>query len=130
MIEPQAMENGGLQIVHVNWIFRCLESQIVGFPDRDARADAAPCQPHREAVGVMITAGGLVFVAGGINQKLRALDIDSGKALWSPALPAGGQSTPMSYQLPDGKQFVVIAAGGHGDLPVTLGDYLVAYALP
>jgi quinoprotein glucose dehydrogenase len=80
--------------------------------------------------GAIITGGGLVFLAGGLDQKLRALDIDSGKELWSATLPAAAQSTPMTYQLPNGKQFVVIAAGGHGDLPVTLADYLVAYALP
>jgi quinoprotein glucose dehydrogenase len=80
--------------------------------------------------GPIITAGGLVFVSGGLDQKLRALDLNNGKELWSAALPAGGQATPMTYQLPNGKQFVVIAAGGHGELPVTLGDSIVAYALP
>jgi quinoprotein glucose dehydrogenase len=80
--------------------------------------------------GAMITAGGLVFVGGGLEQKLRALNIDDGKEVWSASLPAGGQSTPMTYALPGGKQFIVIAAGGHGDLPVALGDYVVAYALP
>jgi len=80
--------------------------------------------------GVAVTAGGLVFLSGGLDQKFRALDVDSGRELWSTVLPAGAQSTPMSYQLPGGKQFVVIAAGGHGDLPVTLGDYLVAFAIP
>ncbi len=80
--------------------------------------------------GAMITAGGLVFVAGGLDQKLRALDIENGNEVWDVGLPAAAQSTPMSYQLPNGKQYVVIAAGGHGDLPVKLGDYLVAYALP
>ena len=80
--------------------------------------------------GVLITGGGVVFLSGGLDQKFRALDIDNGKELWSATLPAGGQSTPMSYRLPGGKQYVVIAAGGHGDLPVKLGDYLVAYALP
>ena len=79
--------------------------------------------------GVLITGGGLVFLSGAVDQKFRALDIDNGKELWSSGLPAGAQSTPMSYQLA-GKQYVVIAAGGHGDLPVKLGDYLVAYALP
>ena len=43
---------------------------------------------------------------------------------------AAAQATPMTYQLPNGKQYVIIAAGGHGSLPVKLGDYLIAYALP
>jgi quinoprotein glucose dehydrogenase len=80
--------------------------------------------------GPITTAGGLVFTAGGIDQKFRALDIDSGKELWSTTLPVGGQATPMTYQLPNGKQYVVIAAGGHGNLPGKLGDTLMAYALP
>ena len=80
--------------------------------------------------GPITTAGGLVFVAAGIDQKFRALDIETGKELWSTALPAGGQATPMTYQLVNGKQYVVIAAGGHGLLPVQLGDYVIAYALP
>jgi quinoprotein glucose dehydrogenase len=80
--------------------------------------------------GPITTAGGLVFVSGGVDQKFRALDIDTGRELWSTILPAGGQATPMTYQLGNGKQYVVIAAGGHGNLPVQLGDYLIAYALP
>ena len=80
--------------------------------------------------GPITTGGGLVFVSGAMDQKLRALDLDTGKELWSVDLPAGGQATPMTYRSPGGKQFVVIASGGQGDLPVTLGDSIVAYALP
>jgi len=80
--------------------------------------------------GPMMTSGGLVFTAAGIDQKFRALDSDTGKELWSVTLPAAAQATPMTYQLPNGKQYVIIAAGGHGSLPVKLGDYLIAYALP
>jgi len=80
--------------------------------------------------GPITTAGGLVFVAGAVDQKFRALDIDTGKELWSVLLEAGAQATPMTYQLPNGKQYVVIAAGGHGGMPVKLGDSLIAYALP
>jgi len=81
--------------------------------------------------GPIITAGGLVFIAGAMDNYLRAFDIDSGAELWKGRLPAGGQATPMTYRLrPDGKQFVVIAAGGHGKLGTKLGDSLVAFALP
>jgi quinoprotein glucose dehydrogenase len=80
--------------------------------------------------GPITTAGGLTFVSGAIDQKFRALDIDTGKELWNTTLPVGAQSTPMTYRLPNGKQYVVIAAGGHGSLPGKLGDYLLAYALP
>jgi len=48
--------------------------------------------------------------------------------LWKHRLPAGGQATPMSYSL-DGKQYVVIAAGGHGKIHTTQGDYLMAFAI-
>jgi quinoprotein glucose dehydrogenase len=81
--------------------------------------------------GPIVTAGGLVFIAAAMDNYLRAFDIDSGEKLWEGRLPAGGQATPMTY-LDDstGKQFVVIAAGGHPRLGTTLGDYVVAFALP
>ena len=69
-------------------------------------------------------------IAAARDDNLRAFDIDPGEELWRGELPAGGQATPMTYQLPNGKQYVVIAAGGHGNLGTTLGDYVVAFALP
>jgi quinoprotein glucose dehydrogenase len=81
--------------------------------------------------GPIITAGGLVFIASAMDNFLRAFDVDTGAELWKGRLPAGGQAMPMTYRLrPDGKQFVVIAAGGHGKLGTKLGDSLVAFALP
>jgi quinoprotein glucose dehydrogenase len=78
--------------------------------------------------GPIATAGGLVFIAASLDDRLRAFDTDSGKLLWEVKLPAGGQATPMTYAS-GGRQYVVIAAGGYkGDS--TRGDYLVAYALP
>src|SRR5262245_32512868 len=66
-----------------------------------------------------------------MDNYLRAFDIDTGAELWKGRLPAGGQATPMTYRLrPDGRQFVVIAAGGHGKLGTKLGDSLIAFALP
>jgi quinoprotein glucose dehydrogenase len=79
--------------------------------------------------GSIVTAGGLVFIAAAMDQYLRAFDIETGKELWKGALPAGGQATPMTYQGEDGKQYVVIAAGGHGRLGTTLGDYVIAFTL-
>jgi len=78
--------------------------------------------------GPLITAGGLVFIGAVMDDYLRAFDIDTGKELWRGRLPAGGQASPMSYQL-GGRQYVVIAAGGHGSLGTRRGDYLVAFAL-
>ena len=80
--------------------------------------------------GSIVTAGGLVFIAATMDQYLRAFDIETGEELWKGALPAGGQATPMTYRGKDGKQYVVIAAGGHGRLGTTLGDYVIAFALP
>lgn len=80
--------------------------------------------------GSVVTAGGLVFIAAAMDEYLRAFDIETGKELWKGALPAGGQATPMTYRGEDGKQYVVIAAGGHGRLGTKLGDYVIAFALP
>jgi quinoprotein glucose dehydrogenase len=80
--------------------------------------------------GPMVTAGGLVFAAGTAgDDDLRAFDIRNGKLLWKRRLPAGGQAAPMTYRV-NGKQYVVIAAGGHGKLGTKQGDSLVAFALP
>ena len=78
--------------------------------------------------GPMVTGGGLVFIAATLDQKIRALDIDTGDTLWAADLPRAGISTPMTFEA-DGKQFVVIAAGGHGKAGLELGDYLIAFSL-
>ncbi|WP_276503496.1 pyrroloquinoline quinone-dependent dehydrogenase [Terrimonas pollutisoli] len=78
--------------------------------------------------GAITTAGGLTFIASCLDGLFRAFDTGTGEMLWQSMLPAGGQATPMTYEL-NGKQYVVIAAGGHGKLGTKLGDYVVAYAL-
>ena len=78
--------------------------------------------------GPIVTAGGLVFIAASLDDRLRAFDTDTGRLLWEVKLPAGGQATPMTYAI-GGRQYLVIAAGGYKD-DSTRGDYLVAYALP
>jgi len=81
--------------------------------------------------GPIITASGVVFIGAAMDNYLRAFDIDTGAELWKGRLPAGGQATPMTYRLrEDGKQYVVIAAGGHRRMGTTLGDAVVAFALP
>jgi quinoprotein glucose dehydrogenase len=79
--------------------------------------------------GPLVTAGGLVFVGAAMDDFLRAFDLASGAELWRGRLPAGGQATPMSYEVA-GRQFVVIAAGGHEKAGKRLGDTIVAFALP
>jgi quinoprotein glucose dehydrogenase len=81
------------------------------------------------AGGPIATAGGLAFIAAATDNYLRAFDVDTGQELWKGRLPAGGQATPMTYEV-NARQFVVIAAGGHGGLGTTKGDYVVAFALP
>lgn len=79
--------------------------------------------------GPIVTAGSLVFTAAAADNYLRAFDTETGKELWKFDLPASGQATPMTYSL-NGKQYVVIAAGGHGKLGTKQGDYVVAFTLP
>jgi len=79
--------------------------------------------------GPMVTAGGVAFIGATADNYIRAFDVNTGDQLWQERLPAGGQATPMTYSV-DGRQFVVIAAGGHGSFGTKLGDYVVAYALP
>ena len=78
--------------------------------------------------GPLITAGGVAFYSGTLDNYLRAYDVTTGRKLWQARLPAGGQATPMTYRI-NGKQMVVVAAGGHGSFGTTLGDAIVAYAL-
>ncbi|HKU87682.1 MAG TPA: pyrroloquinoline quinone-dependent dehydrogenase [Casimicrobiaceae bacterium] len=80
--------------------------------------------------GPIVTASGLVFIAAAMDNWLRAFNSETGEELWKGRLPAGGQAAPMTYRARNGRQFVVIAAGGHGALGTTLGDALVAFALP
>jgi quinoprotein glucose dehydrogenase len=79
--------------------------------------------------GSMVTAGGLIFIAAAMDDRLRAFDIESGKALWEGQLPASAQAAPMTYSV-NGKQFLVICAGGHGKLGTKMGDHAVAFTLP
>ncbi|MBV9339628.1 MAG: pyrroloquinoline quinone-dependent dehydrogenase [Acidobacteria bacterium] len=81
--------------------------------------------------GPIVTAGGLVFVAGtALDPYIRAFDTETGKELWKALLPAPGHATPMTYQI-GGKQYVVIAAGGHAKIEQeSLSDTLLAFAIP
>lgn len=79
--------------------------------------------------GPLVTGSGLVFIGAAMDRYLRAFAADNGAELWQGRLPAGGQATPMSYEW-QGRQYVVIAAGGHGEAGTPRGDYVVAFALP
>jgi quinoprotein glucose dehydrogenase len=77
--------------------------------------------------GAIVTAGGLVFIAATLDAHLRAFDVESGRELWSSALPAAGKATPMTYAV-GGRQFVAIAAGGDGG-DFGKGDEMVVFTL-
>jgi quinoprotein glucose dehydrogenase len=79
--------------------------------------------------GPIITAGGLVFAAGTSDNYLRAFATTTGKELWKGKLPASGHATPMTYEY-NGKQYVLIVAGGSHQFGATRGDYVVAFAAP
>lgn len=76
--------------------------------------------------GTISTAGGVGFLSGTLDQYLRAYDLSSGKELWRGRLPAGAQTTPMTYAGKDGQQYVLVMAGGHGSLGTRKGDYVYA----
>lgn len=79
--------------------------------------------------GPIITKGGVAFLGAAVDDYLRAYDVTTGDQLWEARLPAGGQSTPMTYTVGD-KQFVLIVAGGHGSIGTKPGDHVIAYTLP
>lgn len=80
--------------------------------------------------GPIVTAGGIAIMAGTLDPAIRAFDVQTGRELWKGTLPFSARSTPMTYQGPDGKQYIVISAGGWG-IPQSgpLGDALVAFSL-
>jgi quinoprotein glucose dehydrogenase len=79
--------------------------------------------------GALLTSSGLAFIAGTFDQHLRAFDVSSGKELWSESLPAAAHALPMTYVI-GGRQYLVIAAGGHDRMHTTMGDYVLAFTLP
>ena len=79
--------------------------------------------------GPLVTAGGLLFIgATNYDKKFHSYDKSSGTLLWETTLPFAGNATPITYQL-NGRQFVVIAAGGGKDLKSPSGGVYVAFAL-
>jgi quinoprotein glucose dehydrogenase len=97
--------------------------------------DLAPVPlPFRMGVpnlgGPLVTAGGVAFLSGTLDYYVRGYDVRTGEELWRARLPAGGQATPMTYEGSDGRQYLLVAAGGHGSLGTKAGDDVIAYALP
>ena len=79
--------------------------------------------------GSVVTKSGLIFIAAATDNLLRAIDITTGKTVWSVPLPAGAQATPMVYEQ-GGREFVAITATGHHFMHTPRGNFVIAYALP
>ena len=78
----------------------------------------------------MVTASGLVFIGASMDGLLRAHSIETGEELWRVRPPAAPNATPMTLALADGRQLLIVAAGGHGKLGTRGGDWIVAYGVP
>lgn len=79
--------------------------------------------------GPMITGGGLIFIGATVDYYLRAFDVETGKELWKGRLPTSATATPMTYEW-NGRQYVVVTAGGYSNVDTPPGDELIAFALP
>lgn len=79
--------------------------------------------------GGIATGGGLVFIGATYDERFRAFDIDTGEKVWEYSTPFSANATPMTYEV-DGRQYVVVSAGGHSWSPLPQGDYVMAFALP
>ena len=80
--------------------------------------------------GPLVTASGVAFLSGSMDDYVRGYALDTGRVLWESRLPAGGQATPMTYRGADGRQYLLVVAGGHGSTHTRAGDSVLAYALP
>lgn len=94
----------------------------------ELKAKGVPQTGTENFGGTIVTAGGLVFVGGTKDEKLHAFDKATGKLLWEYQLPNGGYATPSTYMV-NGKQYLVIGAGGGGKLRTKSGDAYIAFAL-
>ena len=94
----------------------------------EARGPTDPPTGAENYGGPLVTSGGLLFIAATRDEKFRAFDTQNGALLWETDLPAAGYATPATYMV-DGRQYVVIAAGG-GKIGTKSGDAWIAYSLP
>ena len=96
----------------------------------ELKAQGLPVTGTENYGGPVVTAGGLIFIGATVfDHKLRAFDSHTGHQLWEAVLPVAGLATPATYMV-DGKQFIVIAAGGGKDPKMPRAGYYLAYALP
>ena len=79
--------------------------------------------------GPLVTAGSLVFIGAAMDERFHAFDKSTGKLIWEFQLEAGGYATPATYSI-NGKQYIVIAAGGGGKPGTKPGNAYYSFALP
>lgn len=108
--------------------------KVIWQPANGTVRDLSPVPlPFRMGVpnlgGPIVTAGGVAFLSGTLDYYVRAYDVSNGKQLWEARLPAGGQATPSTYEA-NGRQYLVVVAGGHGSTGTKAGDAIIAYVLP
>lgn len=103
--------------------------QIVLGEHPELTAKGIPPTGTQNFGGTIVTAGGLVFIGGTMDEKFHAFDKATGRLLWETKLEAGGYATPCTYMV-NGRQYVTIAAGGGGKLGTKSGDGFVTFALP
>ena len=118
---------GHLTAINLNTGKFAWRSILGEFPELTAKG--IPQTGTQNFGGTIVTAGGLVFIGGTMDEKFHAFDKASGKLLWEYKLDFGGYATPCTYMV-NGRQYVVIAAGGGGKLGTKSGDEFVAFALP
>ncbi|MCB0632598.1 MAG: PQQ-binding-like beta-propeller repeat protein [Saprospiraceae bacterium] len=96
---------------------------------RELEAQGLPPTGTFNMGGPAVTAGGLIFIGAAMDERFRAVDQATGKTLWEYQLDAGAYATPATFEV-DGKQYVVIAAGGGGKPGTRSGDAYYCFALP
>ncbi len=123
-IEPPWGELIAVDLNRGEFAWRCVLGE---YPELTERG--VPATGTESFGGTIVTAGGLVFIAGTKDERFRAFDKATGQVLWEHQLPAGGYATPCTY-MAGGRQYVVIAAGGAGKQRTKAGDAFIAFALP
>jgi quinoprotein glucose dehydrogenase len=118
---------GSLTAINLNTGEFAWQSTLGEFDELTAKGNPPTGAPNLG--GSIVTAGGLVFIASTQDEKFRAFDKETGKILWETKLPAGGYASPSTYMV-NGKQYIVIAAGGGGKMLTKSGDYYISFSLP
>lgn len=118
---------GSLTAIDVNKGEFAWQIRLGEYPELTAKG--VPQTGTENFGGTIVTGGGLVFIGGTKDEMFHAFDKATGKLLWQVKLPAGGYATPSTYMV-NGRQYVIIAAGGGGKLRTKSGDSYIAFALP